>query len=109
MTSLSIIASNISGRRFKCLLQSILAAAECKVVCVRTQDSVKQATATGVATDSQPVLEFAHDARHLQQIQQLEKRLFAKSDGWRGGFLTAVATCATAAATAAAAVGHACI
>lgn len=37
------------------------------------------------SSGGQPDAEFTHNASHLQQIQLFEKRLFAKSDGWRGG------------------------
>jgi hypothetical protein len=40
---------------------------------------------TDPAAGQSLAVEFNDDVKHLQQIQQLEKRLFAKSDGWRGG------------------------
>jgi hypothetical protein len=51
-----------------------------RIVCFRQGGSSNSARGTQPSAN----IEFKHDLGHLQQIQQLEKRLFAKSDGWRG-------------------------
>lgn len=59
-----------------------------RLLCFRegSNSKVRQQATNAAGSGGQPDVEFVNDASHLQQIQQLEKMLFAKSDGWRGGW-----------------------